>query len=508
MPKVAALVEIPHDRGLQVEIGKQKILLVRDGEQVRAYSGTCPHAGAPLAEGAICEGRILCPWHKAAFRISDGALMEPPALDALERFAVRLEGGDVHVDATPEPQRPTTRRADARSFVIVGAGAAGATAAAALREFGFGGRVQLIGRERGLPYDRTSLSKFVVAGQMKPEETPPLRPEGFYAQQGIERIEAEVAEFDAPRRELTLADGRKLAFDAALLAPGGEPKRLDIPGAELGGVHVLRSREDAAAILADVRPGARAVVIGGSFIGLEAASSLREQKAEVAVVMPDEIPFVKQFGKRIGQSLRALHEANGVVFFSPAKPARLDGGDHVEALVLEDGRRLPADLVVVGVGVSPATRFVKGLELAKDGGLPVDASLRAVEAIYVAGDAAAFPAPGGERTRIEHWRVAQQQARIAAANLLGGSARFETTPFFWTYHYGQNFDYLGHASSWDEEAIVGDVEAQNFVALLLQGERVAAVVACQRQRLTAALAQRMSAPLMREEALRLVEALS
>jgi NADPH-dependent 2,4-dienoyl-CoA reductase/sulfur reductase-like enzyme len=273
-------------------------------------------------------------------------------------------------------------------------------------------------------------------------------------------------------------------------------------------VHGLRSREDAAAILADVKPGARAVVIGGSFIGLEVASSLRAQKAEVAVVMPDEIPFVKQFGKRIGQSLRALHEKNGVVFHSPAKPARLEGGAHVETLTLEDGCRLPAGLVVVGVGVRPATRFVSGLELAKDGGLLVDAHLRAADAIYVAGDVAAFPTPDGERTRIEHWRVAQQQARIAAANMLGGAARFEAAPFFWTYHYGQNFDYLGHASSWDEEVVVGDVEAQNFVALLLQGERVAAVVACQRQRLTAALAQRMAAPLMREEALRLVEALS
>jgi NADPH-dependent 2,4-dienoyl-CoA reductase/sulfur reductase-like enzyme len=364
----------------------------------------------------------------------------------------------------------------------------------------------LIGREPGLPYDRTSLSKFVVAGQMKPEETPLLRPKDFYAEHRIERIEAEVAHFDVTRRELSLADGRRIDFDAALLASGGEPKRIDIPGVDKQGVHVLRSREDAVAILADIHPGARAVVLGGSFIGLEVASCLRQQKAGVTVVSPEKIPFARQFGEQVGRSIRALHERNGVVFHAEAKAAKLEGGEHVSAVALEDGRLLQADLVIVGVGVGPVTRFIGGVESTRDGGLPVDTSMRVAEGVYAAGDIAAYPVPPEDkRARVEHWRLAQQQARVAAAGMLGREAVCDAAPFFWTYHYGKNFEYLGHAESFDEEVIRGDPNNQEFVALLLRNERVAAVVACGRERLTATLSERMRTRLMRDEALMWVE---
>jgi NADPH-dependent 2,4-dienoyl-CoA reductase/sulfur reductase-like enzyme/nitrite reductase/ring-hydroxylating ferredoxin subunit len=507
--KVATLSELPTDRGLRVEIADKKILLVRDGDAVRAYSAVCPHAQAPLEEGAICNGRIVCPWHKATFRVSDGALLEPPALDGLARYPVGVDGEDVFVEAAeieaPKPIAPPEQR----TYLIVGAGAAGAAAAAALREFGFGGRILLVGGEPGLPFDRTCLSKFVVAGQMPSSEIPPLLPEEFYQAHAIERIEAEISRLDVTRREAILADGRRLTFDSALIATGGVPTPVEIPGAKLAGVHMLRNREDASAILADVRPGARAVILGSSFIGLEVASSLREQKARVSVVSPDAAPFVRQFGTRIGQSFRVLHEAHGVEFHSRTRAAKLEGNTRVEAVVLEDGRRLPADLVVVGVGVRPAADFIEGVEREKDGGLRVDASMRVAADVYAAGDIAAFPLPAdGTSTRIEHWRVAQQQARVAAANMRGGSAVYDGVPFFWTYHYGQNFEYLGHAETWDEEVVVGEIERQDFAALLLRRKQVAAVVACGRQRTTAALAERMREPLPVEEALRIIEATS
>jgi NADPH-dependent 2,4-dienoyl-CoA reductase/sulfur reductase-like enzyme/nitrite reductase/ring-hydroxylating ferredoxin subunit len=504
MKRVASLAELPADRGHHVEVDGQKILLVRDGAAVRAYSAVCPHAGAPLEEGAVCNGRIVCPWHKAAFRLSDGALMEPPALDGLAAFPVRVEGDDVFVDAKAQIRPTSPRRRQEEMFVIVGAGAAGATGAVALREFGFGGRIVLIGREPGLPFDRTSLSKFVVSGEMKPEETPPLREAAFYDDQDIERIEAEVVGFDVAKRELNLADGRGFSFAQALLAPGGTPKSLAIPGAEKRGVHVLRSREDAASILADIRPGVSAVILGSSFIGLEVASCLRAQHISVAVVSPEQTPFARQFGERIGRSLRALHEANGVVFHAGAKPSTIEGDARVSAVVLEGGRRLEADMVLMAVGVEPRTRFLRGAAMTSDGGVVVDSSMRVAEGVFAAGDIAAFPLlSGGKPTRIEHWRVAQQQARLAAANMLGNKTSFDATPFFWTYHYGQNFEYLGHADIWDDEIVLGDVDKQNFVAFLLQGRRVAAVVACGRERLTAILSERMRTPLLREEAVSL-----
>ncbi|MFZ2108485.1 MAG: FAD-dependent oxidoreductase [Roseiarcus sp.] len=509
MEKVATLSELRTDRGLRVEIGDKKILLVRDGDAVRAYSAVCPHAEAPLEEGAVCNGRIVCPWHKGTFRVSDGALLEPPPLDGLARYPVRMDGDDVFVSASEIEERKPKSIPEQRTLLIVGAGAAGATAAAALREFGFGGRIVLVGSEPGLPFDRTCLSKFVVAGQMSPSETPLLRPKEFYEARAIERIETEVSRMDMARRNVILADGRTLIYDSALIATGGVPKRLDIPGANLPGVHMLRSREDASAILADVRRGVRAVILGSSFIGLEVASSLREQDAEVSVVSPEAAPFVRQFGERIGKSFRTLHEAHGVQFHAGSQAAKLEGRERVDAVVLEDGRRLPADLVVVGVGVRPATDFVEGVARAKDGGLPVDASMRVAQDVYAAGDIAAFPLPpDGTRTRIEHWRVAQQQARVAAENMLGRSAAYDGVPFFWTYHYGQNFEYLGHADKWDEEIIKGELERQHFVALLLQRKRVAAVVACGHERTTAVLAERMRKLLPVDEALKIIESTS
>ena len=507
MQKVAPLAQLRADRALAVEVDGQKIILLRDGDAVRAYSAVCPHAGGPLEEGGICQGRIICPWHKGAFRVCDGALLEPPPLDDLTRYPARVEGQDVYVDVTPAPPQAVRPQMDERTFVIVGAGAAGGTAVAALREFGFGGRILLIGREPGPPFDRTALSKFVVAGEMKPSETPPLRPEEFYAEHRIERLEAEVARFDARRRELVLTDGRRIAFERALLAPGGEPKIPEISGVDKRGVHVLRSREDAASILADLRPGARAIVLGSSFIGLETAACLRAQKASVTVVSPEPVPFARQFGERIGRSIRALHEAHGVLFVDNAKAAQIEGNGRVSGLLLHDGRRLPADLIVVGVGVRPATRFVRGVEPGEDGGLPVDATLRLAEGIYAAGDVAAFPlTPGGEQTRIEHWRVAQQQARVAAANMLDRRVPCVVTPFFWTYHYGNNFEYLGRAERWDEEIVFGDVDKQDFLALLMQGESVAAVVSCGRQRISSVLSERMRTTLLREEAMQIVTA--
>jgi apoptosis-inducing factor 3 len=503
MEKVASLADMPEDRGLCVEVAREKILLVRDGDAVRAYSAICPHAGAPLEEGAICHGRIVCPWHKGAFRVSDGALCEPPALDGLERYPVRVQDDEIFVGAEAERQPMPAAKADERTFAIVGAGAAGGAAAAALREFGFNGRLVMIGRERGLPFDRTSLSKFVIAGEMKPEETPLLKPQAFYDEQRIEIVDGDVVRCDVTARGLALADGRRMTFAQALLAPGSEAKKLDIPGFDKPGVHWLRSRDDAAAILADLGPGARAVIVGGSFIGLEVASCLRAQRASVTVVSPDEVPFARQFGDRVGRSLRALHETNGVVF-EKGKPIALNGEARVSSVTLDDGRILAADLVVVGVGVLPAASFVKGVELREDGGLPVDAGMRVADGVYAAGDVAAFPfAATGGRIRVEHWRVAQQHARVAAANMVGRRATFDAPPFFWTYHYGQNFEYLGHAEGWDEEVICGDLENQAFVAFLLKGGFVAAAIACGRQRLTAVLAERMRAPLSQDDALRL-----
>ncbi|MBD9566525.1 apoptosis inducing factor family protein [Pseudomonas sp. PDM09] len=501
--RVARFADVPQDRGLEVRIDKTKIVLLRLGDQLRAYQGKCPHAGAPLAKGALCEGRLICPWHKAAYRLEDGALCEPPSLDSLRRYPLEIRDDEVWVDDQPMPTASTPPADDKRTFVIIGAGASGTACAAALREKGFGGRVVLIDREPESGYDRTVLSKFVIAGEMPPDEVPPLRDENFYQEQRIERINSDVMGLDAENRTLRLADGQSLSYDAAVIATGGIPKTLSLPGADLPQVFVLRSKAQAQRILSVAKPGQRAVIVGDSFIALESASSLRQYGLEVTVLARHAIPFEAHFGDAVGKAIRALHEANGVVFHTDGEAARIEGAGKVEAVLLDNGQRLPADLVLVGIGVTPATAPFADLPKEKDQSLKVDGGMRVTDGLWAVGDIATFPL-NGQPQRIEHWRLAQQQARIAAANMLGGDERYLDVPYFWTWHFGKNYDYLGHAQAWDEVEFKGDPDHPPFIGLFGKNGVVAAAVACDEERAMAMLAERMKQPLSVDEAWRLI----
>jgi NADPH-dependent 2,4-dienoyl-CoA reductase/sulfur reductase-like enzyme/nitrite reductase/ring-hydroxylating ferredoxin subunit len=501
--RVARFADVPQDRGLEVRIDKTKIVLLRLGDQLRAYQGKCPHAGAPLAKGALCEGRLICPWHKAAYRLEDGALCEPPSLDSLRRYPLEIRDDEVWVDDQPMPTPSTPPADDKRTFVIIGAGASGTACAAALREKGFGGRVVLIDREPEAGYDRTVLSKFVIAGEMPPDEVPPLRDESFYREQRIEQINSDVMGLDAANRTLRLADGQSLSYDAAVIATGGIPKTLSLPGADLPQVFVLRSKAQAQRILTSAKPGQRAVIVGDSFIALESASSLRQYGLDVTVLARHAIPFEAHFGDAVGKAIRALHEANGVVFHTDGEAAQIEGTGKVEAVLLDNGQRLPADLVLVGIGVTPATAPFADLPKEKDQSLKVDGGMRVTDGLWAVGDIATFPL-NGQPQRIEHWRLAQQQARIAAANMLGGDERYLDVPYFWTWHFGKNYDYLGHAQAWDEVEFKGDPDHPPFIGLFGKNGVVAAAVACDQERAMAMLAERMKQPLSVDEAWRLI----
>lgn len=501
--RVARLADVSETRGLEVQIGDTKILLLKVGDQYRAFQGECPHAGAPLAEGALCHGRLICPWHKAAFRTEDGGLCEPPALDSLQRYPLEIRSDEVWVDDQPLADAHTPPADDERVFVIVGAGAAGTAGAVTLREKGFGGRIVLIDREPDAGYDRTVLSKFVIAGEMPPEEIPPLRDERFYREQRIEQLHADVASLDSTNKTLQLSDGQTLAYDAALIATGGVPDPLSLPGADLPQVFLLRSKDQAQQILHTAKPGQRAVIIGDSFIALESASALRQYGLAVTVLARHAVPFAKQFGDTVGKAIRARHEANGVVFHTDGEATHIEGHGNVEAVTLDNGQRLPADLVLVGIGVTPATGPFADLPKAQDQSLQVDGGMRVTEGLWAAGDIVTFPL-NGQPHRIEHWRLAQQQARIAAANMLGGDEHYLDVPYFWTWHFGKNYDYLGHAENWDEVEFKGDPYHPPFIGLFAKNGVVTAAVACDRERAMAMLAERMKQPLPVDEAWRLI----
>jgi NADPH-dependent 2,4-dienoyl-CoA reductase/sulfur reductase-like enzyme len=280
-----------------------------------------------------------------------------------------------------------------------------------------------------------------------------LRPPEAYAERGIELVTGVAAvELDVRARRLTLADGRELGFGALLLATGAAPVRLPLPGATLPHVHTLRTLADSRAIAAVAVAGARAVVLGSSFLGLEVAASLRARGALVHVVGLDARPLERALGPEVGDFVRALHEAHGVVF-------------HLGQTVM-------------AVGVRPNTLLAERGGLAVDRGVVVDAFLEtSAPGVYAAGDVARYPDPhSGQRVRIEHWVVAERQGRAAGRNLVGLSEPFESVPFFWSQHYDVTLNCVGHAARWDAVETDGSLEARDCALTYKAGERTLAVV--------------------------------
>jgi NADPH-dependent 2,4-dienoyl-CoA reductase/sulfur reductase-like enzyme len=424
---------------------------------------------------------------------------DPPALDSLISYDLRVEGerivlrlpDDVEDRRTPRMSKRDTA-ADTRQFVIIGAGAAGYAAAQALREEGFRGNVVMITREDRAPYDRPNLSKDYLHGHAEPEWMP-LRGEDFFKEHDIDLIlNKEVTRVDARTKTITFESGETMDYDALLVASGGAPVRLNIPGADLKNVCVLRSFADADSIIETATRSRRAVVVGASFIGMEAAYSLRERGLEVTVIAPSREPFETTLGAEVGALFRRVHESHGVRFKLGKIVYRFEGNHNVEAVTLDNGEQVETDMVVVGVGVRPVTQFLDGVELDQSGAVVVDSRLRAADGLYAAGDIASFPDPRGRgNVRIEHWRTAQQQGRTAARNMLGRSVTFDAVPFFWTRQFDLGLLYVGHATSWDEIIYRGDVASQDFLAFYMKDNRVRAVAGMNRDREMAAIEELM-----------------
>ncbi|HEX8423452.1 MAG TPA: FAD-dependent oxidoreductase, partial [Pyrinomonadaceae bacterium] len=282
--------------------------------------------------------------------------------------------------------------------------------------------------------------------------------------------------------------GESLGYDALLVATGGESRKLNIPGADLKNVCVLRSFADADSIMEVASRSTRAVVVGASFIGMEVAHSLAERGLEVTVVAPSGEPFEHTLGAEVGALFRRLHESHNVRFKLGSIVYRFAGSTHVQAVVLESGERIETDMVVAGVGVQPVTGFLDGVRLNDDGGVFVETPLRAAEDLYAAGDIACYPdRRTGERVRIEHWRTAQQQGRTAAHNMLGRDVPFDGVPFFWTRQFDAGLLYVGHASAWDEIIYQGEVSSGDFLAFYAKDGRVLAVAGMNRERDMAAV---------------------
>jgi len=455
--------------------GGEAVLLARVGDEFMAIGATCTHYGGPLAEGVADGDTVRCPWHHACFSLRTGEALRAPALSPVACWGVERREQKVVVTEKTErdPLAPTYPARTGRAthpgnVVIVGAGAAGSAAAEMLRRCGYAGRIAMIDADVDAPYDRPNLSKDYLAGNA-PEEWIPLRPEGFYAEHGVELVRARATRLAAADHLVQLEGLDPLPYDALLLALGAEPTRLPLPGAELPHVHYLRTLADSRSIIAAAGQAKRAVVVGSSFIGLEVAASLRARALEVHVVAPEAIPLGRVLGDHLGTFIRDFHESHGVVFHLGRKPQRIER----DAVVLDDGTRLASDLVVMGVGVRPRLELAEQAGLAIDRGVSVNEYLEtSVPGIWAAGDIARWPdVHSGERIRVEHWVVAQRQGQTAARNMLGARERFAQVPFFWSAHYDVSINYVGHAERWTREDVSGDAAKHDVaVRLMLDGK--------------------------------------
>ena len=490
-PDLTKGVEISSVRPGQLIAGHafgEPVLLARVEPNWFAVGAKCTHYGAPLDQGVLVSETIRCPWHHACFELHNGAASRAPALNDLPSYDVAIENNVVRVirkrdpgQLKGEPHRVRASRASERvlfepfpvtgpkSVVIIGAGAAGNACAEMLRREAYRGPITMIDPDPDAPYDRPNLSKDYLAGNA-PEEWLPLHPKDFYEAQHIEILSGvEAVRLDAKAKTVQLSDGSSREYGCLLIATGASPIRLDIPGGDR--ILYLRTLRDCRAIIDSIAGARNAVIIGASFIALEVAASLVTRGLKVDVVAPEKIPLERVLGAELGGLVKKVHEDKGVTFHlgQTVKSAE------EKSVVLDDGSRLGADIVIAGVGVRPRLELAESAGLTLDNGLAVNEFLETnVKGIFAAGDVARWPdAYSDVRLRIEHWVVAERQGQVVARNMLGDRDRFDDIPFFWSAHYDKlSIAYIGHADRWDETRIDGDVMQMDCeVSYMVAGKR-------------------------------------
>ncbi|KAA1467335.1 flavo protein [Dentipellis sp. KUC8613] len=483
----------------EVAFESGKVLLSRLGDKVHATSAFCTHYGAPLAKGVLtADGRVVCPWHGACFNVCNGDIEDAPAPNALHSYKAHVADGKIHVTADPSSttkenmsRQPRLLASGAEvggpGVVIVGGGSAAFHAVESLREHGYKGPITILSSEKYSPIDRTKLSKALITDASKLEWRSPADLKIKYGT--TLRIGVAVTSVDTTAKTVTLEDGKDhITYDKLILATGGLPRRLPIDGADLANVYTLRTVGDAKLIDEACQEGKKLVVIGSSFISMELVAAVSKRKlASIHVIGMEEYPFEAVLGKEVGAGLKKYHESQGVVFHPSTSVKALVPSSstptHVGSVVLASGETLEADAVIMGVGVRPATDYLRasGWQLEKDGSVKVDEYLRVIgkQDVYAVGDIATYPQlTTGEYRRVEHWNVAGNHGRAVGKTIAGDPQPFVKVPVFWSAQ-GQQLRYCGVGYGWDDIIIKGNPAELKFIAYYAKGGKVVAVASMQ-----------------------------
>ncbi|CAI2162998.1 14534_t:CDS:10 [Funneliformis geosporum] len=496
----------------EVAVGSSKVLISKIDGQIYATSSKCTHYGAPLAKGVLSyEGRITCPWHGACFNVKTGDIEDSPGMDNLQSFKVIIKDDDnVYVEVDEAGKDFQSLKAGRRppkciitptinedtlgggnvitendTIVILGGGASGNSAAEKLRETGYCGRVVLVSREPYLPIDRPKLSKNFGFGIEKLF----LRNQAFYDQLSITlKLGTAATKVDPTSKSVSLDNGEELKYNSLIIATGADPRSIPVPGIDLKNVLYLRTFNDYKKIEGIVNENdekKNLVIIGSSFIGMEVAA-MSSKKAKVSVIGMEKVPFERVLGEKVGKVFQTLHESHGIKFHLKAGVTAIEPSETdptvVGAVVLGDGTKIKADIVVVGAGVIPSTGFLKGtpeFKLEKDGGIKVTDSFQVegLKDVYAIGDIAKINySVTGEPLRIEHWSFAENTGRAVAEAIVSRKIiPFKKIPYFWSNQLSKGLRYCGYASSFDDVIVQGSLEEMKFAAFYASGDKILAV---------------------------------
>ncbi|KAM3869167.1 apoptosis-inducing factor 3-like [Diretmus argenteus] len=487
---------------MEVEVGHHNVLLTRTEGRYSAIGNQCTHYGAPLSKGVLLGNRVRCPWHGACFNVLTGDLEEYPGMDCLPCYKVKVQNKKVYVSLNKKSVRPKriksmgTRIPDViHTILLLGGGSASLVCAETLRQQNYGGRIIMVSRDDLLPYDKTRLSKVMNVES----DTILLRRMDFFHQYDIEVwLKKEALSLDTDKKIVKFNDGSVQSYDQLLISTGCRAKSLDVPGMELKNVMMLETPEDARQIHSACID-CHIVIVGTSFVGMEVASYMTNKASSITMIGSSELPYQKTLGPEIGRVTMTTLEKEHVKFYMNDMVTEVRGVDgKVKEVVLKSGTVVPADVLIVGIGVNPNSEFLRGskIEMDSKSSVIVDKYMRTnIPEVFCGGDVAIFPLAMAKNqlATIGHWQMAQAHGKVAALNMLNKAVELNAVPFYWTVLMGKTIRYAGYGEGYTEIVMKGKLEDLKFLALYIKDDEVTAAASLNFDPAVSAVAERFAA---------------